>query len=216
MPEVIRLMYRFAARAACTSSSRSGRGCMARGFEQYTQCSGQRCVTSAIKACGRKITPTITPAPRCAAQLSAPGTWTFQLLPAQYPRRQIRLPVHARYRRKCGSHRNAAICAAQDRSIARHLPGSATPNPGQDLRTAGIRARAAEWWWRSRGAVLGLESSGRRPAGLDIRVIQRVELCPEDVALGAQRRNDRLLLSAGGSLAGNPVEREIGIFGRLR
>ena len=48
------------------------------------------------------------------------------------------------------------------------------------------------------------ERSGRRPAGHNVGVVQRVELCPEDVALGAQGVVGRVLFGAGAGVLDDP------------
>ena len=60
------------------------------------------------------------------------------------------------------------------------------------------------------------ESAGRGPAGIDVGEIERVELGPENVALGAKRGVGLVLLLACVCVFHDPSEREVGVFGSLR
>src|SRR5271166_386968 len=64
--------------------------------------------------------------------------------------------------------------------------------------------------------ALNPKSARRRPAGLDIRKIERVELRPENVTLVAQCLDDALLLGARRGVVEHVLEREGGVFRSLR
>src|SRR6266849_1184687 len=75
----------------------------------------------------------------------------------------------------------------------------------------------------SSGGIVGssrfpcrLERAGGRPAGIDVSKIERVELSPEDVALGAQRGVGQILFHAGACVFYDPGQGEVGVLGSLR
>src|SRR6266568_2374197 len=70
---------------------------------------------------------------------------------------------------------------------------------------------------RAASRFLGrLEGAGGRPAGIDVRKIESVELRPEDIALGAQRRVRLILFLARARVLNDPGESKLGVFGSLR
>ncbi len=62
----------------------------------------------------------------------------------------------------------------------------------------------------------GLEGAGRRPAGVHVRKIERIELRPQNIAFGAKRGMGKILLLAGAGVFHAVGESELSVFGGLR
>src|ERR1700730_1584535 len=60
------------------------------------------------------------------------------------------------------------------------------------------------------------ERARRRPAGIDVGEVQRIELRPKDVTLGSQRTVRFVLFLGRACMLHNPGESEVSVFGRLR
>jgi len=61
-----------------------------------------------------------------------------------------------------------------------------------------------------------VEGAGRRPAGLDVGIVEGIEHGPEDIALGAESGVRCVLFFAGAGVLDDPGQSEVGVLGSLR
>src|SRR5579884_637994 len=91
-------------------------------------------------------------------------------------------------------------------------PGSRNWNRSTGSRERDEDARQATG---SSFGILKTRRARRRPARLDVCVVNRIELRPQNVALGAQRAANQLLLLRSARIPRHPIDCEIYILGHL-
>src|SRR5579862_1688790 len=102
-------------------------------------------------------------------------------------------------------------------SEARPLASAEKPGSRNWNRSTGIRERDEDVR-QARGSsfrILKTRRARRRPARLDICVVNRIELRPQNVTLGAQGAANQFLLLRSARIPRHPVNCEIYILGYL-
>src|SRR5579884_4147901 len=114
-------------------------------------------------------------------------------------------------------------CRAEQSSTRLHLSEARPPASGEKPgsrnwhRSTGIRERDEDAR-QARGSSFGslkARRPRRRPARLDVCVVNRIELRPQNVALGAQRAANQFLLLRSARIPRHPINREIYVLGYL-
>src|SRR5579864_8022166 len=117
----------------------------------------------------------------------------------------------------CAGHRSAPALGVRYSEVSVHPQGTGSCDSPR-FRPSGIRWRGAAGSFLSeapRALLLDLKGAWRRPTGLHIGKVKRVELCPEYVALVAQGLSRQFLLLARLGILTYIFDGKFRVFGSL-
>src|SRR5271170_2705367 len=117
----------------------------------------------------------------------------------------------------CAAHRKAPEYSARFLALESFPQEKGPRVPRPDCPTCNRKQTVAGWNPRdeARSGLLNPKSPGRRPSRLHVGKVERVQLCPKNVALRAQRRDRQILLNSGSGILSHKLQSESRVFRSL-